>query len=390
MSDLVVLLRIGLVRLGFLAGRWLPLRRRVVLASATAGHLGDNLLAIRDALTDRAPDIDMTVSAHRPGSGLRGKAVAAVRAAVAGFQLATSRLFIVDDYYFPIYAVRPRSGTHIVQVWHASGAFKKMGYSLSGKTFGAEPAVLRRVRIHANYDLCLVSTQRVIPHYAEAFRLPPERFTSRIGIPRTDGLCDPSWREQAADRVRRRYALPDGRRVILYAPTFRGERTTEARHASGLDIGHLRDVLGDDHVLLLRLHPFVRERIVADETLADFVRDASDHPDIHELMTASDLLLTDYSSAIFEFSLLGRPIAFFAPDHEHYERERGFYLAYPEDLPGPVFEQTEPLAAYVREGRFDPERVERFARDSFDVADGRAAARFVDEIALPALGRDGA
>jgi teichoic acid ribitol-phosphate primase len=275
-------------------------------------------------------------------------------------------------------------------VWHASGAFKKMGYSLSGKTFGAEPAVLRRVRIHANYHLCLVSTERVIPHYAEAFRLPPERFTSRIGIPRTDGLCDPAWREQAADRVRRRYALPDGRRVILYAPTFRGERTTEARHASGLDIGHLREVLGNDHVLLVRLHPFVRERVAGDETLTDFVRDASDHPDIHELMAASDLLVTDYSSAIFEFSLLGRPIVFFAPDHERYERERGFYLAYPEDLPGPVFEHTEPLAAYLRAGRFDIERVARFARESFDVADGRSAARFVDIVVLPTLGEDGA
>ena len=385
MSDLVVVLRMTLVRLGFLAGRWLPLRRRAVLASATAGRLGDNLLAIQAALAERAPTVPVTVSAHRPGRGVRGRAAAAIHAVVAGFRLATSRLFVVDDYYFPIYAVRPRHGTRIVQVWHASGAFKKMGYSLAGKTFGAEKAVLRRIRIHSNYDLCLVSAERFIPYYSEAFRLPPDRFTARIGIPRTDGLCNPAWRERAAAATRERYGLTDDRRVVLYAPTFRGERTTDARHPAGLDLGHLRTVLGNDHVVLVRLHPFVRSRLGSDPGLGGFVVDVSDHPDIHELMVVSDVLVTDYSSAIFEFSLLERPIVFFAPDHEAYERERGFYLDYSRDLPGPIFERTEPLASYLRDGAFDTERVARFRDASFDVADGRASQRFVDEIAIPAV-----
>ena len=137
--------------------------------------------------------------------------------------------------------------------------------------------------------------------------------------------------------------------------------------------------------MLLRLHPFIRRRAPLDPDLAGFAIDVSDHPDINELMLVSDVLVTDYSSVIFEFALLGRPIAFLAPDREAYVGERGFYLDFPADLPGPVFETTAALAAYLRAGTFDTARVRAFAGASFDLADGRASERFVDLVVRPAL-----
>jgi CDP-glycerol glycerophosphotransferase (TagB/SpsB family) len=119
--------------------------------------------------------------------------------------------------------------------------------------------------------------------------------------------------------------------------------------------------------------------------LAGFVIDVSDWPDVNELMLVADLLVTDYSSVIFEFALLDRPMAFFAPDHDDYLGERDFYFDYRAGVPGPVFEATRELADYVAAGRFDAERVRAFARQWFDVADGHATERFVDRIVLPAL-----
>jgi CDP-ribitol ribitolphosphotransferase len=91
---------------------------------------------------------------------------------------------------------------------------------------------------------------------------------------------------------------------------------------------------------------------------------------------------------MFEFGLLGRPMVFFAPDHDAYIDERGFYFEYRSGVPGPVFETTEELAAYLRAGSFDLERVARFRAASFDVADGHATERFVDRIVIPALRGD--
>ena len=386
MRGLQVELRIWLVRVGHWIGARLPLRATVVLATAHAPRIGGNLVAIRDEMERRLPGVRVTVIAHRPGEGVVGKLRAAVHGLLAGYHLARARLFVVDDYFFPIYVVRPRHGTRIVQAWHASGAFKKMGHSLAGKTFGADRALTSRLRIHANYDVCLISSRNVLPHYAEAFGLPPDRFVSDIGIPRTDLFFDADAGAAAWAEVRRRYRLPPDRRVILYAPTFRGDRVTDARHHDGLDLRHLRGALGEDYIVLVRLHPFVRARARIGSELSGFAFDVSDHPDINALMLVSDVLVTDYSSAIFEFSLLGRPMAFLAPDLDAYERERGFYFDYRSGVPGPVFTETDALARWLREGPFDLERIRRFRDASFDVADGGASRRFVERIVLPALG----
>ncbi len=387
MNGLVLTLRIGLVRAGFAFGRRLALRRRVVLATAHSARLAGNLASLQDELGGRTPAIRVIVLARRPARGIRGRLAAMAQALSAGYYLATSRVFIVDDYFFPIYVVRPRDGTTIIQTWHACGAFKKIGYSLLDRSFGADEALVERVPIHSNYDVCLVASAGAAPAYAEAFRQPLERFRSDLGIPRTDVFFGDDRLTAIRAAVRSKYGLDGRRRVVLYAPTFRGDTITNAHATDDLDLRVLRDVLGDDHVILVRLHPFVRAGTAIGPDLSGFAIDASDHPDINELMLVSDVLVTDYSSAIYEFALLDKPMVFFAPDYEAYERERGFYFDYRTGLPGPIFETTQALAGYLRAGVFDLERVARFRAASFDVADGRSSARVTDRLIIPALTR---
>lgn len=378
-------LRTIAVRLGFALGSLRPLRYRVVLATSHSSAIGGNLAWIRDALGARQPTVPVVVLAFRHRGTIRGRLAALVHAIRSGYQLATARAFVVDDYFFALYVIRPRAGTRRIQVWHAAGAFKKFGYSVLDKSFGADEALLERVPIHSNYDLCLVSSSAAIPHYAEAFGVPVSTFTAGIGIPRTDLFFDEPRRAAAISRIHQRYAIPEHRRVVLYAPTFRGDSVTAARDPGILDLGALHARLGADHVVLLRLHPFVRQRSPLPAELATFAMDVSDHPDINELMLISDVLVTDYSSAIFEFALLGRPMAFLAPDLDAYERERGFYFDFRTGVPGPVFETTEALADWLRAGTSDTDRVRAFARASFDVADGHATERLVEQVLLPAL-----
>ncbi len=378
-------LRALVVRAAFAVARRLPLRRRVVLATAHDAALRGNLVVIRDALLAADPPIPLTVIAHASRGDWPGRIRALWHAAVAGYHLATARLFIVDDYYFPMYVIRPRPGTTFVQTWHASGAFKKFGYSVLDKSFGATEALTKQVRIHGNYDVCLIGSPAGAVFYADAFRQPVERFAPEIGIPRTDALFDTDRIARTTEAVRRQYGIAPDRRVILYAPTFRGDSVGSAVAGPMLDLALLHAQLGDDHVVLLRLHPFVRAAVEVPPQLATFAIDASEHPEINDLLMASDVLVTDYSSVIFEYALLRRPMLFFAPDLDAYEAERGFYFDFRTGVPGPVMDTTEEIAAYLRAGTLDLERIDAFRDWAFEVADGHATERFVERIVRPAL-----
>jgi teichoic acid ribitol-phosphate primase len=383
---MVLWLRINSVRTAYALARLLPQRKRVVLATSHAPEISGNLEFIRDELDRRDPPIPYTVLAYRQPKARTNRWKVAVQGMKAGYYLATSRVFIVDDYFFPLYVIEPRKGSTVVQTWHASGAFKKIGWSVLDKTFGADDELVDRVAIHSNYDVCLMASKSAAVHYADAFHQPLERFRTDIGMPRTDVLFGEENIARISAGLREKYRLPEGKRVVLYAPTFRGTAVHRATSPKNLDIALLERELGADHVLLMRLHPFVRESAPIPAGLEDFAIDVSDHPDIHELMHVSDVLVTDYSSAIFEFSLLNRPMAFFAPDHAEYDDERGFYFDFRTGVPGPIFETTGELAAWLRAGEFDLARVARFRDESFEIADGHATERFVDQIVLPALG----
>jgi teichoic acid ribitol-phosphate primase len=381
----LLLIRILTVRLAYGVAKILPIRRRVVLATAHTSAIRGNLAAIRAELVRRNLSIPIVTLIHPSEAGLVARLRGVARDAQAAYYLATSSLFIVDSHYLPIYLITRRAGTSIVQTWHAIGAIKKIGYSVLDKEFGANATTVSLVPIHTNYDLCLAGSAAAVEQYVDAFRQPPELFVTELGIPRTDVLTDLTRGARLAAEVRRRYALPTDRRLILYAPTFRGRSMTRAQHPEDLDLGVLARHLGKDHVLMLRLHPSVRGKAEVGPEMAGFAIDVSDYPEVNELMLVADILVTDYSSVVFEFALLGRPMAFFAPDHDAYDNERGYYFDYRSTMPGPVFETTEALAAYLRAGEFDLERVRDFARTWNDVCDGRASERFVDHVVLPAL-----
>lgn len=382
---LVLRLRLWAIRWTFAAAKRLAIRRRVVLATAHSPGLRGNLAAILGEIERRELDIEVVTLIHDPRPGWQGRLLGVVRGIRAAYLLATSAVFVVDSHFIPIYAIERRQGTTIIQTWHACGAIKKIGYSVLDKAFGADQVLTDVVRLHTNYSLALAGSRASIEQYVEAFRQPAELFVTELGIPRTDILVDPDRQSPMIAAIRARYQLPKGKRTILYAPTFRGNNMTVARHPVDLDLAMLGRELADDHLLLLRLHPSVRGQTTVPTGLSNFVIDVSDWPEVNELMLVADLLITDYSSVIFEFALLGRPMIFFAPDISDYNDERGFYFDFRTGVPGPVVETTEQVVAAIKAGGFDADRMAAFAHRWFDVADGHASERFVDRVLLPAL-----
>ena len=383
------IVRVLAARAGAAAARLRPIQERVYIAANRDGELRGNLAEIHRALQSRSPAprilVDVEATLERRGIPLISLVAGVFRIALRSYRVASSRLVIVDDYFFPIYPVKKRPGVTIVQVWHACGAFKRFGRATLEAEWGADQIFLKWVPIHANYDLTLVSSASIAPIYAESFGQSVETISAAFGIPRTDALL-PSPRRDADERaVRERLGLRDGRTTILYAPTFRGADLKGAAAPELLDIAALYRALGSEYRLIVRLHPFVKSAMRIPPEVGDFVVDASAEPDANEVMLAGDILVSDYSSIIFEYALLNRPMAFLAPDLAAYERERGFFFDYRTGVPGPVMEETEQLARWIQAKQFDLQRVRAFAATSFDVMDGRATERFVSDVALPAL-----
>ena len=382
--------RVLLARAGAALARLQPIQERVYIVTNRDSSLRGNLAQIERALRalPAAPTILRETGSDDERNGgvpILSLFTAALRIAKRSYRVATSRVVIVDDYFFPIYPVRKRSGVTIIQVWHACGAFKRFGRATLASEWGADEIFLKWVPIHSNYDLTLVSSASIAQIYADAFCQSVETVTAVFGIPRTDALA-PSPRRDAAEReMRARLGLTDNRTTILYAPTFRGADLKGARAPELLDIAALHRVLGDQYRLILRLHPFVKSAMRIPDEARDFVVDASREPDVNEVMLAADILVTDYSSIIFEYSLLNRPMAFLAPDLDAYERERGFFFDYRSGVPGPVVDTTEQLITWINAKAFDLQRVANFATESFDVMDGHATERLVEQVVLPAL-----
>ena len=279
--------------------------------------------------------------------------------------------------------VKKREGTKVVQLWHACGAFKKFGYSAAGIEHGTDRQWLDRHPVYGNLDLVTVSSPAVIDPYAEAMHLEDRKeIIKSIGVSRSDIYFQKNFPVRARQKLEDVFPAAKGKKVILYAPTVRG-RTPFVTSAPGFDAERLIAAMGEDYVLVIKHHPFVQKTAKLPE--GDYkkaVFEPGEDMRIEQLLCASDMVITDYSSLIFEYSLLERPMFFFAADLEEYEKWNGFYEPYEEMVPGRVCRTMKELeeALLSADRDFDPERVRRFRKKYMSSCDGHATERIINEV----------
>ncbi|HAM14617.1 MAG TPA: hypothetical protein DCP91_01860 [Eggerthellaceae bacterium] len=298
-------------------------------------------------------------------------------------QIATASVVFLESAS-PVVGCFPlRPETRVVQLWHACGAFKKWGYSCAEKGFGATRALLDRHPSYGNVCLVPVSSPEVEWAYREAMGLQDRPDAVRaLGVSRTDKFFDQGFLLKAAQNLHDAVPEAHGKRVLLYAPTFRGELGS-AKAPAQLDVRALRAELGDDWVLVVKHHPLVKALPPIPVDCADFAFDLSRSMNIDELLACADALVTDYSSVIFEYSLMGRPLCFFAYDLRDYDDWRGFYYPYEQMCPGPIVSTTGEVAAFARSvqaGTVDLSDVRAFRNRFMSACDGHATERIFCEI----------
>ncbi|MDR1465820.1 MAG: CDP-glycerol glycerophosphotransferase family protein [Oscillospiraceae bacterium] len=376
--------RFFLQRLAWPALYWLCSRRAidtklVVFASEFSSAPPDNFVPLLLRLEELGYDCRFFGFRAVRGGFFRKK-LAGYRDNVRFFRAyGRCRTLFLDDHFFPAYGAKPRQGTQVVQLWHGCGAFKKFGYSTAGTDWGSSARVFRFLPSHHTYTHVCVSAPAVVPCYAEAFHCAPE-IIHPWGAPRTDAYFRPGAAAEARAAVLAVFPEIGDRKILLYAPTFRGDNILEATDGGKLDMPSLAEVLGDVCALVYKAHPRAK-RPEAGNGAQGFVFDGGTWS-IETLLLAADLTITDYSSLIFEYALLGRPMLFYAYDLEEYDRRRSFYYDYASFVPGEIVRDTGELTAGIQRAlaRFDGAKTDAFRGKFMSACDGCCTKRILQEL----------
>ncbi|MEW2067106.1 CDP-glycerol glycerophosphotransferase family protein [Streptomyces sp. NPDC007346] len=292
----------------------------------------------------------------------------------------------VDNQGFPQHLRKPARTTYL-QTWHGS-AYKRMGFDETRVQLLAAPQRERLQQAVHRFDHFLVRSERDVATLARAYRLPEDRLL-RTGYPRNDALIAERARSESEGRLprpplARELGLEDHRKVVLYAPTFRGGPAggKQARRRLLLDVREFAERFGDTYTLLVRAHYLEAARLPL--CPPGTVIDVSRHHDVSEILALTDVLVTDYSSIMFDFALLDRPVVLYAPDLDAYAAERGSYFDLREKAPGPLTATQEELFAELAElKKSDLRHASRraaFAAEFGAYDRGDAARRVVAEV----------
>lgn len=295
--------------------------------------------------------------------------------------LATCDIIMIDDYYPDIYKFDYDPRVKVIQLWHACGAFKSLGFERMDKP-GAPPL---NTRVHKCYTHMPVSSHHSALHHAEGFCIDESKFYP-IGIPRTDIFFDEEYKKKTIARMYEEFPrAKTAKKVYLYAPTFRGDNALNAYFPfEKIDFERWGEFLKErDEYLIIKMHPFVREKIQIPEKYKDYMCDAASYREVNDILFIVDALITDYSSIIYEFSLLGgRPMYFFAFDQRMYEATRDFYEPYEETVPGKIVKTFDELLDALAKEEYSKEALEAFVKKNFTYTDGKATDRVIDQLIL--------
>ena len=283
---------------------------------------------------------------------------------MCGFMMkyARARGLVICNFFLPANACKKRRATKVVQLWHSCGALKKFGYSTP-----SDVSAHFKGSVSRNIDLVTVSSPACIPAFEEALRL--EKGVARAtGVCRTDVFFDKGYEAACREKLYAAYPETRGKKLLLYLPTFRGD----ASHA--VSVGHeavirMGEELGGEWHTAVRLHPRVKNG-------------RKDFPALttNELLFCADMLVTDYSSAVFEYALLDRPMLLWCPDLADYLGERDFYLDFERDMPCPIVtNEGELKAAVIKEYEsFVSGRYAAFTEKYMSACDGNSTRRAAD------------
>lgn len=353
---------------------------RILLMSDQSEEMGTNMLALKRKLVSLG---------YKPTEALR--AVTTKHYGLAHWiktlkKIASADFIFLDDHSQTTDWLTIR-GAVITQLWHAGAGFKSTGYSRFGMPASPAPE-----SGHRQYTYGIAGSLKIRHFFSEVWGINDEQVLP-TGMPRLDEFLDEEYRKETTQKILSSYPVlckpgKDGQplikkdNIILFAPTYRGENKKNAYYPyDRLDMKRIYNLCQEtDSIFIFKMHPFVNYPAPIPKQFRDRIVDMSKYPNLNDLFYISDLLITDYSSDIYEFSLMKKPMLFFAFDIKDYSKSRGFHRDYRSNVPGKIVESFDDMIEAITKKDFEYPKVEEYLKNNFDHLDTHACDRVIDWI----------
>lgn len=256
--------------------------------------------------------------------------------------LMRSKLIVVDNYFPVLGAIIKTKQMRITQLWHANGAIKAFGFSDPSTERRGKAAQLRFQRVYDSFDDIIVGSQKMADAFQINYRLDGHQ-TRLLGYPRSDKFKNKDWIAQAREKFYRYYPALRGKQLILYTPTYR--KGISFAFAPGFE----KLKLPQNAVFILRLHPHLQQLEKAWEQKVPFVTSIRSDITTDELLTVADTLITDYSSILFDYTLLdnAHQVGLFAFDQSQFEKTVGLQRDFSEDFDKILIKDVPELSEFL-------------------------------------------
>ena len=346
--------------------------KRVLFLSDSRDHISGNFEYIYNYLKENNPDYELKTHLKK---SLKTKRKFKEKILLLK-DIASSKYILVDDFYPLIYPLKIRKDAKLIQVWHAMGAFKTVGYSRNKSKEGYKSSSLT----HKNYTDTIVSSENIRKNYAEAFGIDIEKVHP-YGVPRTDIFYSDKYKRDIRKQLYQKYPQFKNKKVILFAPTFRGNGQKTAYYDYDLiDFNLIKKKFFKDYVFLVKMHPFIKKLPDIDFENDDFYYNLSNEREINDLLFITDILITDYSSVIFEYSFFKKPVIFYIPDYENYDGSRGFYYPFSKYTYGDIAKNNKELINLIENSKVNKKKLQEFFDYFCGACDGKSTERVVKKL----------
>lgn len=325
-------------------------KNKVTFISRQSNEVSLDFRMIADELRKQNNNVKIVFMCKKLENGLLKKIGYCFHMVKQMYNIATSKVVILDSYCIPICILKQKKKLVVIQIWHALGSLKKFGYSSLDKKDGRDSKIAKAMKMHCNYTYILTSSAFSKQFFKEAFNAKDEQMLV-MNLPRVDFLKSKKEQEKMQLRFLKIYPETNNKKKnILYCPTNRKGKKIPLENM-------VKDIPFDKYNFIAKLHDGTEIIYIDGKT----IQKNSNFTGM-ELLHIADYIITDYSAIVYEASITQKPIYFYTYDYDDYQINRGTYIDYISEMPGPICKDFKQIMKLIEENEFDKIKEEKFCQ----------------------------